>query len=135
MEQINTDNKYANSEITQVIIGCFYNVFNSLGYGFFEKVYQNEMVFELKNQGLLVESQKPLKVFYKELLVGEYYANILLRNLIVVELKAAEILIEEYELQLLNYLKSKRIETGLLLNFGKKPEIKRKIVTNDRKNH
>lgn len=120
-------------EITSEIIQCFYRVYNTLGFGFFEKVYENALILEMKNQGLPCCRQVPITVFYHENAVGDYYADIIVDDKIILELKAAEILIEEHELQLINYLKATNIEIGLLLNFGKVPQIKRKIFTNDRK--
>ena len=120
-------------ELTNKIINCFYTVYNTLGYGFLEKVYENSLLIELHKQGLIAEKQIPIKVFYNEGVVGEYFADIIVERIIILELKAAQCLIEEHELQLLNYLKATNIEVGLLLNFGKKPEFKRKIFTNDRK--
>jgi GxxExxY protein len=122
-----------NKEITEKIIKCFYTVYNTLGYGFLEKVYENALLIELSKAGINAEKQKPIKVYYDNTIVGEYYADIIVNDLVILELKAAEILIEEHEFQLINYLKATKIETGLLLNFGKSPEIKRKKYTNDRK--
>ncbi len=126
------DSHYLHSEITELIIKCFYKVYSNLGFGFLEKVYQNSLLIELSNAGLNCESQKPIKVFYQKTVVGEYFADIVVNNSLIVELKAAEGLVEEHEFQLINYLKATEIEVGLLLNFGKKPEIRRKIYTNDR---
>ena len=122
------DFKY--SEITEIIIKSFYKVYNTLGYGFLEKVYENALFLELKNQGFFVEKQKPIKVFYNETEVGNYFADLVVNECIIVELKASESLCEEHEFQLINYLKATEIEIGLLLNFGKKPDFKRKIFTN-----
>jgi len=119
--------------ITDEIIRCFYEVYNILGYGFLEKVYESSLYNELLGCGLSCERQKKIEVNYKDKLVGEYYADILVEDKIILELKAAETLCEEHESQLINYLKATNLEVGLLLNFGKKPEIKRKIFTNDRK--
>ena len=120
-------------DLSDKIIKCFYEVYNILGYGFLEKVYENSLYNELKNFGLNCERQKKIDVFYKDNLVGEYYADIIVEDKIILELKTAEAICEEHEFQLINYLKATEIEVGLLLNFGKKPEIKRKIFTNDRK--
>lgn len=120
-------------KITDKIIKCFYEVYNILGYGFLEKVYENALYNELILSNLRCERQKKIEVFYKESQVGEYYADILVENKIILELKAAEAICEEHEFQLINYLKATNLEVGLLLNFGKKPGIKRKIFTNDRK--
>jgi GxxExxY protein len=119
-------------EETDKILKCFYNVYNELGFGFLEKVYENALMIELKESGIFCERQKPIKVHYKNILVGEYFADIMVKNSIILELKAAECLIQEHELQLINYLRATDIELGLLLNFGKKPEFKRKIFSNDR---
>jgi len=125
--------EYLHKEITSKLINAFYNVYNTLGYGFLEKVYENAMRIELIKMGMFVEQQKNIKVHYKNILVGDYYADLLVEDLIILELKAADALCEEHEAQLLNYLRATNIELGLLLNFGKKPEFRRKIYTNDRK--
>ncbi|TRX38381.1 GxxExxY protein [Flavobacterium restrictum] len=120
-------------ELTNAIIKTFYEVYNELGYGFLEKVYQNSLCLELKNKGLKVEAQKRIAVFYKGTEVGEYYADLLVEDLIILELKAAECIVKDFENQILNYLRATDCEVGLLLNFGKKPEFKRKIFENYRK--
>ena len=119
--------------ITDIILKSYYKVFNNLGYGFLEKVYENALFYELKKQGLVCEKQKPIKVYYDEIQVGEYYADIIVNECIIIELKAAESLAEEHEFQLINYLKATDIEVGLVLNFGKNPQFKRKILTNQKK--
>jgi GxxExxY protein len=119
--------------ITSKIIKGFYNVHNTLGFGFLEKVYENALYAELKSFGMKVEKQKPIKVLYKDNQVGDYYADLIVEDVIIVELKAAEGLVEEHELQLINYLKATNIEVGLLLNFGKSAVFRRKFFTNDRK--
>ena len=120
-------------ELTDIIINTFYEVYNELGHGFLEKVYQNSLYIELKNKGLKVEAQKKINVYYKGQHVGEYYADIIVDDKVILELKAAEAIIVEFENQILNYLRSTDCEVGLLLNFGKKPEFKRKIYHNNRK--
>lgn len=124
---------FLHKELSNKILKAFYNVYNDLGYGFLEKVYENALIIELRQMNINCEKQKPIKVKYKNEIVGEYYADIIVDNNIILELKAAESLCEEHELQLINYLKATKIEIGLLLNFGKKPEFKRKIFTNDKK--
>ena len=124
---------YFFNEITDKIIKAFYNVYNELGFGFLENVYQNALYLELINQQLTVEAQKTIKVYYQHHIVGNYKADLIVNNLIILELKSVDYLVEEHELQLINYLKATNLEIGLLLNFGKKPEIRRKIFTNDRK--
>ena len=126
-------NELLHKELTDKILQCFFEVYNRLGYGFLEKVYENSLMIELIKRGLYAEKQRPVKVYYEEKIVGDYYADIIVNNTIILELKAAECIIEEHELQLVNYLKATDKEIGLLLNFGKKPEFRRKIFTNDRK--
>ena len=117
-------------EVTEKILRAYYNVYNNLGYGFLERVYENAMLIELKRQGLECIQQKAINVYYDYILVGEYYADIIVNDLVIVELKSAEYLKIEHECQLTNYLKATDIEIGLLLNFGRNPEFKRKIFTN-----
>lgn len=120
-------------ELTNKIIKAFYKAYNTLGYGFLEKVYQNALYLELIGEGFLVDKQYQINVFYNGERVGEYYADLIVNGLVIIELKAHECLIEEHENQLINYLKATNIEVGLLLNFGKRPEIKRKIFDNEYK--
>lgn len=125
------NNNYKHSEVTDKIIKAFYNVYNNLGYGFLEKVYENSMLIELSKLGLYCEKQKPIDVYYEGKKVGEYFADIIVENCVIIELKAAESLCEEHEFQLINYLKATEIEVGLLLNFGKIPGLKRKVLTSE----
>jgi GxxExxY protein len=120
-------------ELSQQVLNVFYSVYNELGYGFLEKVYQNSMYIELISRGFHVVSKPQVKVFYKNTEVGEYYPDLVVNDSIILELKASECLVEENEWQLLNYLRSTHIEVGLLLNFGKKPEFRRKVFENSRK--
>lgn len=120
-------------DLTERILKVFYDVYNELGYGFLERVYQNSLLIELKYQGFQVEAQKQIKVYYKGFEVGDYYADIVVDNLVILELKAAECLVKEFEWQLINYLRGTNMEVGLLLNFGKKPEFIRKVYENSRK--
>jgi GxxExxY protein len=120
-------------DITSKIIQAFYKVYNTLGYGFLEKVYENALYLELIKMGLKVVRQKNITVFYERKQVGNYFADLIVNDVVIIELKAAESLCEEHEFQLINYLKATDIEVGLLLNFGKKPEFRRKIFSNDRK--
>jgi len=124
---------FKHTELTEKIINIFYRVYNKLGYGFLEKVYENAMMIELKKEGILAIAQAPIRVLYDNIIIGEYYADILVDDKVIVEIKAARQLAEEHEAQLLNYLKATDIEVGLLLNFGVKPEIKRKAFNNLRK--
>jgi GxxExxY protein len=120
-------------EITEQIIKAFYKVYNTLGYGFLEKVYENAMYIELTSMGLKVERQKRVLVYYYEAVVGDYCSDLTVEDVVICELKTNESFSDENENQLINYLKATAIEAGLLLNFGKKPEIRRKIYDNDRK--
>jgi GxxExxY protein len=124
---------YKHTEITEKIIGAFYQVYNTLGYGFLEKVYRNALTIELRQLGLAVTPEAPISVYYQDKVVGEYFADLLVAEAVLVELKAARQLAEEHEAQLLNYLKATPYEVGLLFNFGPKPEFKRKAFDNDRK--
>jgi GxxExxY protein len=127
------DELYKHSEVTDKIIRAFYNVYNTLGYGFLEKVYENAMMIELRKLGLQVKAQQPVNVYYGEECVGNYFSDIEVNGCVICELKAAEVLAEEHEAQLLNYLKATQIEIGMLLNFGKKAEFKKKIFSNEYK--
>jgi GxxExxY protein len=119
--------------ITDSILKVYYEVYNELGSGFLEKVYQNAMYFELIARGYKVEAQKQIKVYFKQQLVGDYIADLLVENKVIVELKACELLMNVHVAQTMNYLKATEIEVGLLLNFGEEPEFKRFIYTNNRK--
>jgi GxxExxY protein len=130
---MNTDN-YKHSEITQMIIGAFYKVYNTLGYGFLEKVYVNSLLIELRKLGLISEPQYQIIVFYDNQEVGFYIADIIVNGCVIIEVKATETLCEAHEFQLINYLKATEIEVGLLLNFGKNPECKRKVFSNKKWN-
>ena len=121
------------AEVSEKIIQAFFKVYNALGYGFSEKVYQNALVIELLALGLLVECQKQIPVYYAGQLVGEYFADVMVNGVVMLELKAVQRLLEEHEAQLLNCLKATPIEVGLLLNFGPSPTFKRKLYDNDRK--
>ncbi|WP_084058642.1 GxxExxY protein [Desulfacinum hydrothermale] len=125
--------QYKHKAITDQILKAFYTVYNILGYGFLEKVYQNAMALELRKIGLDVVPQAPIQVFYGGHVVGEYFADLLVDNAVIVELKSVRTLSAEHEAQLLNYLKATRYEVGLLLNFGPKPQVKRKAYDNERK--
>ena len=127
------ETKYKYSDITEQVIKAFYKVYNTLGYGFLEKVYENSLAIELNQQGCSVVQQATLKVYYNGYLVGEYYADLLVENKVIVELKAVESLNNQHYAQLLNYLKATEIEIGLILNFGPdKPEVRRRILEKGR---
>ena len=120
-------NNLKHSELTKKIIKSYYDVYNSLGYGFLERVYENAMFYELQKKGLIVERQKSIKVYYKNIVVGNFFADLVINNSVIVELKAATRLNKEFDIQLVNYLKATDIEVGLLFNFGNKPEFKRRV--------
>ncbi|MBN1452526.1 MAG: GxxExxY protein [Anaerolineales bacterium] len=124
---------YKHSKLTEEIIGAFFTVYNALGYGFLEKVYANALKLELERRGLKVKQEFPIVVHYIGQTVGEYYADLLINDLVIVEIKATKTLSQEHEAQLLNYLKATPYEVGLLLNFGPKPEQKRRSFDNNRK--
>lgn len=113
-------------KLTEKIIGCAFTVHKKLGSGFLEKVYENALAIELKKNGLKAEQQYPIPVKYDEYLVGDYYADILVENEIVVEIKAVENLNKKHEAQVVNYLNGTGLDIGLLINFGESVEIKRK---------
>lgn len=125
--------KLLHEELTEKIIAAFYAVYHDLGYGFLEKVYLNAMLIELMERGCFCEKQQLVTVYYKGHIVGEYFADQVIESKVIVEIKASEFLVEAHENQLQNYLRATEVEVGLLLNFGKKPEFRRKIFTNDKK--
>lgn len=129
------NSNYLHTEITGSILKAFFNVYNKLGYGFLEKVYEKAMMIELQKFGLSVSNQQPISVYYEDISIGNYYADIIVENKVIIELKAVENLIKNHEVQLVNYLKATEIEVGLLLNFGPKPQYKRRILTEEYKNH
>jgi GxxExxY protein len=132
MDSKSNDNLH--KEITEKIISAFFKVYNTLGFGFLEKVYEKALKIELESISLKTKNQFPINVYYKGNNVGDYFADLIVDDKVIVELKAVDILCKEHECQLLNYLKATEYEVGLLLNFGKQPEIKRKIFTNNLKN-
>jgi GxxExxY protein len=127
------ENNYLHTDITKKIIRAFYNVYNTLGYGFLEKVYENALVLELLTFDLRCSTQIPIDVLYKDYRVGFYVADINVEDKVIVELKVADAICEEHEAILTNYLRATEIEVGLLLNFGKEPAFKRKVFTNEYK--
>ena len=120
-------NKYLYSDITDKIIRCFYNVFDELGAGFLESIYVKALIIELKNIGLNIESEKEIKVNYKGTIIGNFRADIVVEDKVIIEIKAISALNSQHEAQLLNYLKATGIRIGLLVNFGNKLEFKRRI--------
>jgi GxxExxY protein len=125
--------KLLHAEITEPILAAFYSVYNVLGYGFLEKVYRNAMALELNERGIEVVAEAPIAVYYKGRTVGEYFADLLVADKVIVELKAAQAITPEHEAQILNYLRATPYEVGLLLNFGKTAEKTCFAYTNQRK--
>jgi len=121
------DKELMHKDLTEKIIKCFYTVYDSLGCGFLESVYENALMIELKDTGFKAEKQRSLDVYYKGRLVGDFKADIIIEDKIVVEIKAVSRLSPQHEAQLINYLKATGIKVGLLVNFGEKLEFKRRV--------
>ncbi len=121
------------NDLTEKIIKAFYKVYNTLGYGFLEKVYVKALMIELEKMGILAIAESAINVYYGSIIIGVYSTDILVENQIIVEVKATKMLTLDHEAQLLHYLKATRIEVGLLFNFGPKPEVKRRIFDNSSK--
>jgi GxxExxY protein len=131
---INNQVELKHKDVTEKILHAFYKiVYPQLGYGFLEKVYENAMAIALTSMGLKVEPQVEILVYFQNQVVGEYYADLVVNDVVIIELKAASRLLPEHEAQLLNYLRATPYEVGLLLNFGPKPDFKRKAYENHRK--
>jgi len=120
-------------EITNLIIKGFYEVYNELGAGFLESVYENALYIVLRGYGLSVEKQKGIDVLFRGISVGEYRADLIVDDTVVVEVKAVESLVPAHGAQLMNYMRATKIEVGVLLDFGAKPEFKRFLFDNIRK--
>lgn len=115
-------------ELTEKIIGCAYHVYNKMGFGFLESVYEKCMLIELRKTGLNAESQKPITVYYEDEIVGEFVADIIVNDTIILELKSLRRIIKAHEVQLVNYLVATGKPAGLILNFGEsKVDVKRKV--------
>ncbi len=121
------DDNYIHSDLTDKIISCAYDVYNQLGHGFVEKVYENAMMLKLPQKGLEVAQQAPIKVYFEEKIVGEYFADILVNNKVIIEFKAVSAISKAHEVQLVNYLKATGIRVGLLINFGEKLKITQRV--------
>jgi GxxExxY protein len=125
--------QFRHFELTERIIGVFYDVYNELGHGFLEKVYENSLALALRSAGLQVLQQVGIPVHFRGALVGDFDADLLVEEAVILELKSSRAIEQAHISQLLNYLKATDIEVGLLLNFGPKPEFKRLVFGNDRK--
>ncbi len=119
--------KYKHTELTSEIINAFYAVYNILGYGFLEKVYEKALLHELIKRGFQVLAQVPIKVYYDGVVVGENFFDLVVNDIVIIELKTAEAISDAHKAQLLNYLKATGKEVGLILNFGPTPQISRKV--------
>jgi len=129
---VDTDSLKHN-RITDIILKSFYEVYNELGDGFLESVYENALYIVLTGYGLYIERQKELSVFFRGKIIGDFKADLIVNKNVIVELKAVRAIDSVHEAQLINYLKATHIEVGLLLNFGRKPEFKRFVYENKRK--
>jgi GxxExxY protein len=127
--------QYKHQELTQIILGVFYEVYNELGHGFLESVYQEAMLVALRQKGAMVEGQSPLPVWFRGERIGDFRADLIVGNAVIVELKAGRDLDPVHDAQLLNYLRASELEVGLLLNFGPAPRIKRLVFANEKKNN
>jgi GxxExxY protein len=122
-------------ELTRRIIKCFYRVYDALGYGFLESVYQQALLWELRAEGLRVESEAVVEAWYSGRKIGRFRVDLLVEGRVILEIKASEILPIAGRKKLLNYLRSSAVEVGLLLHFGPKPKFQRLIYTNEKKAH
>jgi GxxExxY protein len=116
-------------EVSEQVIKSFYHVYNTLGYGFLEKVYENALRNTLRKVGLEVAQQLPIAVTFEDEVVGEYFADLVVGGVILIELKVAQAIASQHEAQLLNYLKATGYQIGMILNFGPKAEFRRKAFT------
>lgn len=126
---MNADMKLAERELTERIIGVFFSVYNELGYGFLESVYESAMCVALREAGIEISRQVPFSIEFRGQIVGDYRADLIADQRVILEIKAIPALGQAQEAQLLNYLKASQIEVGLLLNFGPKAEFKRKVLS------
>jgi GxxExxY protein len=124
---------FKHKDLTEKIIGVFFEVYNELGHGFLESVYEKSMAITLSNCGLAVQRQVQIPVWFQGHKVGDFVADVLINEAVLLELKAVRALDPSHEAQLLNYLRATDIEVGLLLNFGLKAEFKRMAFDNRRK--
>ncbi len=127
------DSNYKHSELTDTVIGVFYEVYNELGFGFLESVYRNSLRLALLEKGLSVEQEVAVSVFFRGHNVGDFRADLVVNGNILVELKTADQIVAAHESQVLNYLRSTALELGLILNFGPKPQVRRLLLDNSRK--
>jgi GxxExxY protein len=132
-ESMTPDSQYKHSELTEAIIGVFYEVYNELGFGFLESVYRKSMQIALEDKGLAVSAEMPVPVFFRGTNVGDFRADLVVNQLVLLELKTAEAIVLAHEAQVLNYLRATSLEVGLILNFGPKAQVRRLLYDNERK--
>ncbi len=125
--------EFKHGEITEKVLRVFYDVYNELGHGFLESVYRGAMEIALREKGLRVQSEAPIRVWFRGKLVGDFRVDLLVEDAVILELKAARGMDSSHEAQALNYLRASEFEVGMLLNFGRKPEFKRLAYDNARK--
>jgi GxxExxY protein len=128
-----SDSSYKHSELTDAIIGVFYDVYNELGFGFLESVYRKALCMALIEKGLRIESEVATSVFFRGEKVGDFRADLIVNQIVLVELKTAEKIVRAHEAQVLNYLRATTLELGIILNFGPQPQIRRLVLDNARK--
>lgn len=127
------DNNFKHSELTDSVIGTFYDVYNELGFGFLESVYRNALRLALLEKGLPVDEEVAVSVFFRGKNVGDFRADLVVMRVLLLELKTAERIVAAHEAQVLNYLRSTSLELGLILNFGPRPQVRRLVLENSRK--
>ncbi len=128
MEGMSRERNLLYASLTHAIIGCAFEVCNDLGHGFLESVYENAMIIALEDAGISVESQKPIDVSFRGRTVGNFYADLLVEDKVIVELKAVTALTPAHQAQVINYLNATGYQVGLLLNFGK-PKLEHRRFT------
>ena len=126
---MNADTALLKKDLTDRVLGAFYDVYNALGHGFLESVYENALVLTLEESGLAVARQYPIEINFKGRCIGEFRADLIIERSLIIEIKAQQNLTPVHEAQLLNYLKATKIPVGLLLNFGPRPQFKRRVFT------
>lgn len=129
------NSSYKHSQLTEQIIGVFYDVYNELGFGFLESVYRKALRFALLENGVTAEEEVAVSVLFRGKNVGDFKADLLVNSIVLIELKTAEALSPAHEAQVLNYLRATNLELGLLMNFGPKPQVRRLLLDNERKHY
>lgn len=127
------DDNLLHQDLTDRIIRIFYDVYNELGFGFLESIYEDAMVIALRDAGLQTEQQVPVPVWFRGRPLGTFEADLLVNRLVIIELKAVKQLADIHVAQLMHYMRATDIEVGLVMNFGHKPEFKRRVFENSRK--